>query len=370
MTESLRRTPLHDQHLALGAKMVSFAGWEMPVQYPGGIRAEHQAVREAAGLFDVSHMGEFTVEGPGALALVQHVSVNDASRLAVGQAQYSALCREDGGVLDDILAYRTGESDFLLVVNAANRASDLEWILGHGADFDAQVADRSDDYALLALQGPRAAEILTGVTDMDLEEVGYFRFARGSVAGAEGVVARTGYTGEDGFELYLPADAGAVVWRTLLESGETAGLAPAGLGARDTLRLEVGYPLYGNDLDTEHTALEGGLGWAVKLDKGDFLGREALARQKEEGVSRKLSGIVLGAKGFPRPGYEVVYGGEVVGALTSGTMSPSLDQGIALAYLPTEIAAEGTGVAVRIRDKDIPGRVQRPPFYRDGSIRR
>lgn len=370
MTASPSRTPLYDEHLALGAKMVPFAGFEMPIQYPTGIRAEHAAVREAAGLFDVSHMGEFVFEGPGALDLVQRVTVNDASRLAVGQAQYSALCDESGGVLDDILVYRTGESSFLMVVNAANRASDLEWIRRHAEGFDARLEDRSDDYALLALQGPRAARVLSAVTDLDLDGIGYFRFARGPVAEAEALVARTGYTGEDGFEIYLPAASGAAVWRALLEAGEPFGLLPAGLGARDSLRLEVGYPLYGSDLDTEHTALEGGLGWAVKLDKGDFLGREALARQKEEGVPRRLTGVVLSGKGFPRPGYEVLHDGEVVGTLTSGTLSPSLGEGIGLAYLPTELAAEDTEVAIRIRDRDVPGRVRRPPFYRDGSIRR
>jgi aminomethyltransferase len=370
MTESLQRTPLHDEHLALEGKMVPFAGWEMPVQYPTGIRAEHQAVREAAGLFDVSHMGEFEVTGPQALDLVQYVAVNDASRLEVGQAQYSALCNEEGGVLDDILVYRTGDEDFLLVVNAANRTSDLAWIREHTGAFDAELQDRSDKYALLALQGPRAAEILAPLTGVDLEEVGYFRFARGKVAGADALMARTGYTGEDGFELYLPAESGPAVWKAILEVGEPAGLLPAGLGARDTLRLEVGYPLYGNDLDTEHSALEGGLGWAVKLDRGDFLGREALARQKEEGVPRKLTGLVLTDRGFPRPGYEVVHDGKVVGTLTSGTISPTLGEGIALAYLPTDLAAGEAEVAVRIRDREISARVRRPPFYRDGSIRR
>lgn len=370
MTEALRRTPLHDEHVALGAKLVPFAGFEMPIQYATGIRAEHAAVREAAGLFDVSHMGEFEVAGPEALELVQYVAVNDASRIAVGQAQYSALCDEKGGVLDDILVYRTGEAAFLLVVNAANRAFDLEWIREHASRFDADVEDRSEGWALLALQGPRAAEILGPLVDLDLAEIDYFRFAPGTVAGAEGIVARTGYTGEDGFELYLPADRAPEVWRALLEAGAPSGLVPAGLGARDTLRLEVGYPLHGNDLDREHTALEGGLGWAVKLDKGEFVGRDALARQKRDGPARKLTGLVLEERGFPRPGYPVVHDGRPVSKVTSGTLSPTLGEGIALAYLPVELAAEGTGLAVRIRDRDVPARVVRPPFYRDGSIRR
>jgi aminomethyltransferase len=370
MTEALRTTPFHEEHLGLDAKMVPFAGFLMPVQYPTGIRAEHRAVREAAGLFDVSHMGQLVVEGPQALDLVQYVTVNDAARLEVGQAQYSAVCREDGGVLDDVLVYRTGDRTFLIVVNAATRAADFEWIRRHGAGFDAAVEDRSDEYALIALQGPWAPEILSSLTDVRLDDLGYFRFAEGWVAGVWGLVSRTGYTGEDGFELYLPAGEAAGAWRRLLEHGEPWGLLPAGLGARDTLRLEVGYPLYGNDLDPEHTALEGGLGWAVKLDKGDFVGREALARQKQEGASRKLTGIVLTERGFPRPGYTVVQGGEEVGTVTSGTLSPTLGQGIALAYLSVETAREGNEVAIRIRDRDVPGRVQRPPFYRDGSIKR
>jgi aminomethyltransferase len=370
MSESLRRTPLHDEHLALGGKMVPFAGWEMPVQYPSGIQAEHRAVREAAGLFDVSHMGEFELEGSGALALIQRLTVNDASRIEIGQAQYSAFCHDDGTVIDDLLIYRTGETAYLLVVNAGNRATDWEQVSTHVGDHDVELRDRSDDYALLALQGPRAQEILSAHTDVDLEGIGYYRFTRGQVAGVEGIIARTGYTGEDGFELYLPWERGAEAWRALLAGGEGSGLIPAGLGARDSLRLEVGYPLYGNDLDREHLALESGLGWIVKLDKGAFIGREALAAAKAEGVRRRLVGIRLLGKGFPRPGYPVVVAGEEVGGVTSGTVSPSLGEGIALAYLSSQMASPGTEVAIRIRDRDIPGVVERPPFYKDGSVRR
>jgi aminomethyltransferase len=370
MSDALKETPLHGEHLRLGGKMVPFAGYAMPVQYPSGIQQEHRAVREGAGLFDVSHMGEFHLAGPDALSLLQEVTVNDASTLEVGQAQYSALCREDGGVIDDLLVYRTGEETWLLVVNAANREADWAQVSARAGGRELELEDRSDAVGLLALQGPASQEILAPLTDVPLESLGYYRCAAGTVAGVEALVARTGYTGEDGFELYLPAGETVPVWRALLEGGEATGLLPAGLGARDTLRLEMGYALYGNDLDREHTALEAGLGWIVKLDKGDFVGREALARQKEAGVERRLAGIRLTGRGFPRPGYPVVVDGAEVGILTSGTVSPTLGEGIALAYLPTALATPGTEVAIRVRDREIPGRVQRPPFYTEGSIRR
>jgi aminomethyltransferase len=370
MTDTLHNTPLHDEHVRLEAKLVPYAGYQMPIQYPTGIRAEHQAVREAAGLFDVSHMGEFHLEGPQALALLQKVAANDAGTLSVGQAQYSALLTPEGTVIDDLLVYRTGQETWLLVVNAANREADWAQVSAHAGGRELELEARSDAVGLLALQGPASQEILAPLTDVPLESLGYYRCAAGRVAGVEALVARTGYTGEDGFELYLPAGETTPVWRTLLEGGEATGLLPAGLGARDTLRLEMGYALYGNDLDLEHTALEAGLGWIVKLDKGDFVGREALARQKEAGVERRLAGIRLTGRGFPRPGYPVVVDGAEVGILTSGTVSPTLGEGIALAYLPTALATPGTEVAIRVRDRDIPGRVQRPPFYTEGSIRR
>jgi aminomethyltransferase len=370
MSDNLRSTPLLKEHQVLKAKMVPFAGYEMPVQYPTGIQAEHRAVREVAGLFDVSHMGEFYVDGPDALRLVQKVAVNDAGRLAVGQAQYSALCAEDGTVLDDLLVYRLTESRFLLVVNASNRETDLKWIKKHARSMDVTVRDRSDQTALVALQGPRAAEFLDPLTDVDLDELGFYRFSPGRVVGVDAIVARTGYTGEDGFEIYHPAERASHVWRAILDEGKREGLIPAGLGARDTLRLEVGYPLYGNDLGREYTALESGLGWIVKLDRKDFVGRDALAREKEEGPRRKLVGIRMTEKGFPRPGYPLVVDDEEVGEVTSGTMSPSLGEGIALGYLPTEMAEPGTEVAVQIRNRQVKGKVQRPPFYTEGSLRR
>ncbi len=363
------RTPLYDIHTSLGARMVPFAGYAMPIQYPAGIRAEHAAVRTSAGLFDVSHMGEFTVQGPQAEEFVQYLTVNDASRVAVGQAQYSALCNEEGRILDDLLVYRFTDR-FMLVVNAGNRAKDWRWVTDHAARYDVELSDDSDDIALIALQGPASQAILDPVTDADLGAVGYYRFAEGAVGGVRGVISRTGYTGEDGFELYVPAAAAEAVWNAVSRAGQPLGLQPAGLGARDSLRLEMGYALYGNDLDEGHTALESGLGWIVKLQAGDFIGRDALAAEKARGVRRRLTGIRLTARGFPRPGYPIVYAGEDVGTVTSGVASPSLGAGVALGYLPAEAARPGTEVGVRIRGRVIPAVTRRPPFYTEGSIRR
>ncbi len=368
MTDSLKRTPLHEEHVRLDAKLVPFAGFEMPVQYPTGITAEHKAVRERAGLFDVSHMGEFMVTGPDALALIQKVAVNDAAKIEVGQAQYSAMCFESGCVVDDLIVYRFADR-YMLVVNAANLDKDLDWIRGHAEGLDVDVQDVSDETALLALQGPAARDVLRPLVDLDLDDIRYYRFGEGTVAGASAMISATGYTGEDGFELYLAADDAPELWRKILSAGGDR-VAPAGLGARDSLRLEVGYPLYGNDLDDQHTTLESGLGWITKLDKGDFVGREALRRQKEAGLERKLVGLKLEERGFPRPGYAVVSGGEEVGVLTSGTVSPSLGYGIALGYVPLELAAEGTSLQVDARGRKLAATVTRPPFYREGSIRR
>ena len=349
--------------------MVPFAGFAMPVQYPTGIRAEHAAVRSAAGLFDVSHMGEFTVRGPQAEDLVQYLTVNDVSRAAIGQAQYSALCNERGTILDDLLVYRFPDR-FMLVVNAGNRGKDWRWVTEHAAGYDVELSDDSDRIALIALQGPASQRILGALTGADLGAVGYYRFVEDEVAGTLAVISRTGYTGEDGFELYLPAAAAAAVWNALADSGAPHGLIPAGLGARDSLRLEMGYALYGNDLDEEHTALESGLGWIVKPGAGDFIGRAALAAEKERGVIRRLTGIRLTRRGFPRPGYPLVYEGDDVGTVTSGVASPSLGAGVALGYLPAAAARPGSEVGVRIRGRVIPGVTQRPPFYTLGSIRR
>lgn len=369
MSTALERTPLFDEHRALGAKLVPFAGYEMPVQYPTGIIEEHRAVRTRAGLFDVSHMGEFFVSGPDALALVQRVTTNDASSIEVGQAQYTVICLENGGAVDDCIVYRLPDR-YMLVVNASNRAKDLEWIQSHASGFDVEIVDRSDDIGLIAIQGPRASEILARICATDLAAIGYYRFAQGEVAGVAALISRTGYTGEDGFELYIAAADTVPVWRALLEAGASDGLIPAGLGARDSLRLEMGYALYGNDLDEEHTPLEAGLGWVVKLDKGDFIGRDALVKQKEAGVPRKLAAFVLKDRGFPRHGYTVRWQGDDAGLVTSGIHSPSLEQGIGLAWLPTEAAKAGTAIEIVVRDRPVAAEVVKPPFYREGSIRR
>ena len=369
MDDTLKKTPLYDVHLDLGAKMVPFAGYEMPVHYPAGITAEHHAVRGVAGLFDVSHMGEFLVHGPEAIDLVQRVNVNDAAGLAVGQCQYSAMCAEDGGIRDDLVVYRMADH-YMLVVNASRRTQDWMWILAHAEGLDVTLEDRSDDMGLLALQGPRAQEILNPLTDVNLDDIAYYHFAEGSVARCAATISRTGYTGEDGFELYVAEGDTVAVWDALLEQGGGAGLLPSGLGARDSLRLEVGFALYGNELDEQHTPLAGRLGWVVKLNKGGFCGRDALVRQVEEGVSDRLVGIRLTARGFPRPGYPIVHDGNEVGSVTSGTVSPSLGYGVALGYVPAELSSPDTEVGVRIRDKVIPGRVTRLPFYTEGSVRR
>jgi aminomethyltransferase len=365
----LKRTPLHAEHLSLGAKLVPFAGFEMPVQYSGGITAEHRAVRERAGLFDVSHMGELYLRGADALALVQRVTVNDASRLSAGRAQYSAMCLPEGGIVDDLVVYAFRDA-FMLVVNAANHDKDLAWIRAAAQGLDVEVTDRSDEIALLAVQGPGSRPIVEALSDLQVDRIGYYRFGEGTVAGIPAVVSATGYTGEDGFELYVPAEGAVKLWRALLKAGKSAGLEPAGLGARDSLRLEMGYPLYGNDLDESHTPLEGGLGWLTKLDKGDFIGRDALLAQKERGLARRLVGLTLEEKGFPRPGYTIRAGGRDVGVLSSGTMSPTLGKGIAMGYVPAELANPGTRLQVDLRGKPAGAVVVSLPFHTKGSLRR
>ncbi len=365
----LKHTPLYAEHVALHAKLVPFAGFEMPVQYPTGIRAEHEAVRTAAGLFDVSHMGEFLVTGPDALEFVSYVTTNDPMRLAEKQAQYSMFCRDNGSAVDDLIVYRLGEQRFRLVVNGANLAKDWEHLTALVPRFDVRLEDESDEIGLIALQGPRAQEILAPLCSEDLDPVGFYEFTEGTVAGVPGVISRTGYTGEDGFELYVPADRTAALWRDLLDAGRTAGLIPAGLGSRDSLRLEMGYALYGNDLDDGTSPLEAGLSWLVKLGKGEFVGREALQAQKDSGLTRRLRGFRLDERGFPRPGYDVVFRGDVVGTVRSGTLSPSLDAGIGTAYLPPD-AEVGDALAIRIRGRDLEGQVVQMPFYRAGTVRK
>jgi len=361
---ALKRIPLHDVHVALGAKIVPFAGFEMPVQYPTGITAEHKAVREKAGLFDVSHMGEFMVRGPQAVEFVNYVTTNDVTALAPGQAQYSTILREDGTIVDDCLVYRAGDR-VLMVVNGSNIEKDFAHISQYIGDFDATLEDLSDTIALLALQGPDAARILQQHTTTDLSKIKYYEFTTGTVAGVDKVyISRTGYTGEDGFELYLPAEHARTIWMALTASGE---VIPAGLGARDSLRLEMGMALYGNDLDDTTTPLEASLGWLVKMKKGDFVGRDALVKQKERGLERKLVGFTTEERSFPRHGYPVFANGKPSGEVRSGTLSPTLGIPIGTAYVPLESAAEGSPLEIEIRGKRIPATVQKMPFYKTGS---
>jgi aminomethyltransferase len=360
----LKRIPLHDVHVALGAKIVPFAGFEMPVQYATGITAEHKAVREKAGLFDVSHMGEFMIRGPQAVDFVNYVTTNDVTALAPGQAQYSTILREDGTIVDDCLVYRT-EDRVLMVVNGSNIDKDFAHISQYIGDFDASLEDLSDTIALLALQGPDAARILQQHTDTDLSKIKYYEFTTGTVAGVDKVyISRTGYTGEDGFELYVPAEHARKIWIALTASGE---VIPVGLGARDSLRLEMGMALYGNDLDDTTTPLEASLGWLVKMKKGDFVGRDALVKQKERGLQRKLVGFTTEERSFPRHGYPVFANGKPSGEVRSGTLSPTLGIPIGTAYVPPESAAEGSPLEIEIRGKRIPATVQKLPFYKTGS---
>jgi aminomethyltransferase len=356
-----RRTPLYDAHRALGARMVDFAGWEMPVLYTSVI-AEHEAVRNAAGMFDVSHMGEVEFRGAGALASANALITNDLGRIADGQAVYAGLLNESGGFVDDIVAYRFSPEHIFICVNASNRAKDFAWMHAHAGAV--KPVDRGDDWAQLALQGPRAAGILQKLTPLALEPIKTYHFAQGMVAGVPCIVSRTGYTGEDGFELYCPPDRAAALWNALLDAGSEEGLVPAGLGARDSLRTEMKYALYGNDIDDVHTPLEAGLGWTVKWDKGDFVGRAALERQKQAGVGRKLVGLEMREPGIPRHGYPLLSGGARVGEVTSGTMGPSVKKAIGIGYLPAELAREGTSVEVEIRGRPAKAEVVKTPFWR------
>jgi aminomethyltransferase len=360
------QTPFHDIHVALGARMVPFAGFDMPVQYPTGITAEHKAVRERCGLFDVSHMGEFDIRGPDAVAFVSYVTSNDVPGMAVGQVHYTTILNERGTIVDDCLVYRFADR-IMMVVNASNREKDLAHILAHKGTFDCTVRDVSADIALLALQGPNAQRVLQPLTKTDLDAIGYYNFTEGTVAGARAVISRTGYTGEDGFELYFPAANARQVWDALMAAGD---VTPAGLGARDTLRLEMGMALYGNDIDDTTTPLEAGLGWLVKLAKGDFVGRDALAAQKQQGVPRKLVGFTTAERAIARHGYPVFVNGDTPsGTVCSGTMSPSLSIPIGTCYLPTALAKRGTQFEIEIRGKRVPATVAPTPFYPHGTHR-
>ncbi|MEK6709865.1 MAG: glycine cleavage system aminomethyltransferase GcvT [Nitrospinota bacterium] len=362
----LRRTSLYAAHLAAGAKMVSFAGYEMPVQYSGVIE-EHHAVRRAAGLFDVSHMGEFEAEGPGAAAFLRRLVTNDVSRLEVGRVMYCAMCREDGGIVDDLTVYRRADERFMAVVNAANIGKDWAWMSaqkGPGVAF----RDVSEATGLLALQGPRAEAILAGLLPGggDLGAIPYYGAQERAWQGRRVLVSRTGYTGEDGFELYCAAPDAPALWEALLARGAGEGLKPCGLGARDTLRTEMKYALYGNDIDETTNPLEAGLGWVVKFQGGEFIGGEALRRIKEGGLSRRLAGFEMVERGIPRHGAPILAGGRRAGVVTSGTMSPTLGKAIGIGYVPLAHAGEGSEIGIEIRDKARAARVVKTPFYRRG----
>jgi len=363
-TPTGRRTPLYDEHVRAGAKIVDFVGWAMPMYYRG-IVGEHRLVREAVGLFDVSHMGEFVLTGADALASLDRIVTNRVGALTEGRVQLSLMCNEDGGILDDLLVYRL-PGRYMLVVNAANREKDLAWVRDH-VQGDTHVEDVSDETALVAVQGPASEDVLGRVADADVASLPYYYSAAVTVAGRETLVSRTGYTGEDGFEIYCAPDDASSVWGALLEAGAGSGIEPVGLGARDTLRLEMGYALYGSEMDETRTPVEAGLLWITKLDKGDFIGREVIAARKEKGPHERLVGFELLDRGVPRKDQRIVAGGEPVGLVTSGSYSPSLDKGIGLGYVPPGV---GDAIEVAIRARIIPARIVGLPLYREGSVRR
>ena len=363
MSTDLKSTALEQIHIALGAKMVPFAGYNMPVQY-SGLRQEHAAVRERAGMFDVSHMGEFFVEGPDAIPFLQKVTSNDVSKLIPGKIQYSCFPNEQGGIVDDLLVYCFSEEHFLLVVNASNMDKDWNHLQNYTSGFEVELSNQSDDYSLLAVQGPKATEILQTLTQVKLNEIRYYNFIIGRIAGIEEVIiSATGYTGAGGFELYVPNEHAAKLWNSVIEAGEPYGLLPAGLGARDTLRLEMGMCLYGNDIDDTTSPLEAGLGWITKFSK-DFISSQTFAKQKEEGLSKKLVGFEMIDRGIPRHGYDIAKNGKVVGRVTSGTASPSTGKNIGMGYVPIELSVEGSEFDVLIRNKSIKAQVIKLPFYK------
>lgn len=360
-----KKTALYEQHVQMGARMVPFAGYVMPLQY-SGIIPEHRAVRQSMGLFDLSHMGEFLVSGEDALSAVDFLVTNDVSGLRVNQVRYSPMCYPDGGIVDDLLVYRF-PNHVMLVVNASNIEKDLGWIQ-ENARGNIQIENISDEVSLIAVQGPKSEALLQELTDVDLASVPYYSFTVGQVAGMEATISRTGYTGEAGFELYVTNADAPELWRALLESGEAEGLKPVGLGARDTLRLEAGYMLYGNDIDQDTSPLEAGLGWTVKFGDSDFVGRDALEQQKAQGLKRRMVALEMLDRAIPRPHFPIRSDGNVVGSLTSGTFSPTFDRGIGLGYVDIEHGKAGTDVQVEVREQEHPARIVRKPLYkREGA---
>jgi aminomethyltransferase len=371
-TPAVRKTALNAVHRQMGAKMVDFNGWEMPVEYPAaigcGIINEHMAVRTGVGIFDVSHMGDIRLAGPQALAAVQHISMNDAARLAVGQAQYSALLYPSGTFVDDVIVHRLGEDEYLLVINAGTREKDFSWVRDNARQFDCAVENLSDDFTQIAIQGPKAVDVLQKLTDSNLSAVKFYWVTRGTVCGLKNIlIARTGYTAEDGFEIYVPADeaTSARVWNEILSAGKEFGLVPCGLGARNTLRLEGKLPLYGHEISDTINVWAAGLDRFCKMEKLEFMGRAALEKAKSEGVTRTLAGLEMVERGIARDGYKVLdSGGREIGHVTSGSPAPFLKKNIALAYVPPEFAAVGTAVKVEIRGQGVGAQVVPTPFYK------
>ena len=363
-TENLKKTPLNEVHRALGGKMVDFGGWDMPVQYTAGVIAEHMATREKAGLFDVSHMGEIWVEGEGAIAFVNRITTNDVTKLVDGQAHYSALMNEHGGVVDDLLVYRFDEGKLLLVVNASTTDKDWDWITSRVLDEAITLINASADYCQIAVQGPKALEIAQKFTDVNLPEIKYYHFTVDKFDGVDAIISRTGYTGEDGFEIYADKDEAVRLWNDLMEAGAEFGILPAGLAARNTLRLESAMSLYGNELGDDISPLEANLGWICKLNKGEFVGREAMARLKEEGLKKKLVGFEMVDKGIARDHFDVYIGDEKVGYVTSGSPAPYLKKNIGLAFVPTEFAKTGQEITIDVRGKKLAAVIVPTPFYK------
>jgi aminomethyltransferase len=365
VSRDVQKTALYAEHVAAGARLIDFAGFLMPIQY-SGIIEEHRAVRQAMGMFDLSHMGELRVTGGDRVAAVDALVTNDIRGLGLGQIRYTPMCYQDGGIVDDLLVYRF-DDHLLLVVNASNIAKDLEWMREHLAA-DAVVEDVSDATALIAVQGPLAADFLQRLTGSDLGGIGYYHFVAGHLADRDALISRTGYTGEDGFELYLAPEDAPAVWRVLRENGEPEGLKLVGLGARDTLRLEAGYMLYGNDIDETTTPLEAGLGWTVKFGDADFVGRANLERQKAEGLKRRMVALEMLDRAIPRQHFAIDRDGEGIGELTSGTFSPTFERGIGLGYVRREYAQSGTEVQVEVRSAPHPARLVKKPMYkREGA---
>jgi aminomethyltransferase len=367
--DALKKTPLYLDHLNLKARMVPFAGWVMPVQYSGLVQ-EHKAVRNAVGLFDVSHMGEISVTGRGALEFLQKLTLNDISKVSIGQAQYNAFCYPSGTLIDDIIVYRRGFDNFFVCVNASNINKDYQWLLDNKPSQGVILENVSEEYAQIAVQGPKSREVLSKILDIQIDQLPYYYFSEGKVLGIPSIIARTGYTGELGYEIYLPSSAASKVWGALLEAGESFGVLPCGLGARDTLRLEVGYLLYGNDMDDEVTALECGLGWITKFEKPGFIGREKLLLQKENGIQKKLVAFEMQDKAVARKGYSCfssLDSQERIGMVTSGSPSPTLGKNIGFAYLPSELSKSGTSFFIEVRGEKKPAIVVKKPFYTLGT---